>query len=192
MGQPIEMIAREVIMERRGFVQDILDVKVLVLYVLARVQRPVSLNKIYELCFQDDKLSYFDLCEAVPQMVSTGHVRELERDLFEITDAGREVEDVMGETVAYPVAQRAKAAVEKFNHESRRSDFLRTEVRPAPEGEDVSVVMELMDESGRLMKLELMAPTVTQGRRLERTFREKAEKIYKTVLDQFLQPKEEN
>lgn len=178
-------------MEQRGFVQDILDVKVLVLYVLARVQRPVSLNKIYELCYQDDKLSYFDLCEAVPQMVSTGHIRELEQDLFEITDDGREVEEVMGETVAYPVAQRAKAAVEKFNHESRRSDFIRTSVRTMGEGrEDVAVTMELMDESGRLMKLELMAPTVTQGRRLERTFREKAEKIYKTVLDQFLRPEE--
>lgn len=187
------MIARGIFMERRGFVQDILDVKVLVLYVLARVQRPVSLNKIYELCFQDDKLSYFDLCEAVPQMVTTGHVRELERDLFEITDDGREVEAVMGETVAYPVAQRAKAAVEKFNHESRRGDFLRTQVRPVSEGqEDVVVTMELLDEGGRIMKLELMAPTVTQGRRLERTFRDKAEKIYKTVLEQFLQPKEEN
>lgn len=179
-------------MEQLGFVQDILDVKVLVLYVLARVQRPVTLNKIYELCYQDDKLSYFDLCEAVPQMVATGHVRELERDLFEITDDGKEVEGIMGETVAYPVAQRAKAAVEKFNHESRRSDFLRTSVRPVADGrEDVSVTMELMDEGGRIMKLELMAPTITQGRRLERTFREKAEKIYKTVLDQFLQPKDE-
>ena len=61
-------------MEERGFVQDIFDVKVLALYVLARVQRPVTLNKLYELCFQDDKLSFFDLCEAMPQMVDTGHV----------------------------------------------------------------------------------------------------------------------
>ena len=179
-------------MERHGFVQDMLDVKVLILYVLARTQRPVSRNKLYELCFQDDKLSYFDICEALPQMVNTGHILELEGELYEITDAGREVEDIMGETVAYPVAQRAKAAVEKFNHESRRSDFIRTEVKPCPNGDEVVVTMELLDETGKIMGLELMAPTITQGRRLERSFREKAEKIYKTVLDQFLTTREEN
>jgi len=179
-------------MEQRGFVRDMLDVKVLTLYVLARVERPVSLNKIYELCFQDDKLSYFDLCEAVPQMVETGHVRELEGGLFEITEDGREVERIMGETVAYPVAQRAKAAVAKYNHDARRSGFMRTEIRQNPDSTDVTVIMELLDDGGKLMGLELTAPTVSQGRRLERTFREKAEKLYKLVLDQFFPTKEES
>ena len=178
-------------MERFGFVRDMLDVKVLVLYVLARVQRPVTLNKIYELCFQDDRLSYFDLCEAVPQMVQTGHIRKLEGELFEITDDGREAESIMGETVAYPVAQRAKAAVEKYNHDARRNGFMNTEVREKPDSEEVSVLMELRDETGKIMGLELMAPTLSQGRRLERTFRENAEKIYKIVLDQFLPKKED-
>jgi hypothetical protein len=116
-------------MEPRGFVQDMLDVKVLILYVLARVQRPVTRNQLYELCYQDDKLSYFDMCEALPQMVTTGHIALLTNDVYEITDNGRDIERIMGETVAFPVAQRAKKAVEKFNRESRRSDFLRTSVR---------------------------------------------------------------
>lgn len=179
-------------MEQRGFVRDMLDVKVLTLYVLARVQRPITLNKIYELCFQDDKLSYFDLCEAVPQMVATGHVRELDGGLYEITDDGREIESIMGETVAYPVAQRAKAAVEKFNHEARRSGFLHTEVTPKADSAEVTVTMELLDDNGKLMSLELTAPNISQGRRLERMFRDKAEKIYKMVLEQFLPAKEES
>ena len=179
-------------MEARGFVRDMLDVKVLVLYVLARVQRPVTLNVIYELCYQDDRLSYFDLCEAVPQMVDTGHLRELDGSLYEITEEGREIEEIMGDSVAFPVAQRAKAAVEKYNHDARRSGFMCTEVTPVKEDEDpVTVSMELMDENGKLMKLELMAPTISQGRRLERTFRKNAEKIYKAVLDQFLTGTEE-
>ena len=179
-------------MEAHGFVRDMLDVKVLVLYVLARVQRPVTLNVIYELCYQDDRLSYFDLCEAVPQLVETGHLLELDGSRYEITEQGREIEAIMGDTVAYPVAQRAKAAVEKFNHDARRGGFMRTEVIPVEEDADpVTVSMELMDEHGKLMKLELMAPTISQGRRLERTFRQKAEKIYKAVLEQFLNGTEE-
>ena len=51
-------------MERHGFVHDMLDVKVLILYIMARVAYPVDLQKIYELSYQDDGLSYFDVAEA--------------------------------------------------------------------------------------------------------------------------------
>ena len=54
-------------MEQHGFIQDMLDVKVLILFVMAKLSYPVSLQKIYELCYQDDKLSYFDVSVAVPQ-----------------------------------------------------------------------------------------------------------------------------
>ena len=172
-------------MERYGFVRDMLDVKVLILYVTARVQRPVTVQKIYELCYQDDCLSYFDVCEAGPQLVETGHLCQLEGEVFEITDEGREVCSVMEGTVAYPVAQRAKAAVEQFNRDSRRDRLIRTSVVERPTGEAV-VTMEFNDESGKLMGLELMAPNLRLGRRMEKNFRAKAEKIYQTVMDQFM------
>ena len=56
-------------MEERGFIRDMLDVKVLILFVAATAKYPLTLQKIYELCYQDDRLSYFDVSIAVPQMV---------------------------------------------------------------------------------------------------------------------------
>ena len=67
-------------MEQHGFIQDMLDVKVLILFVMAKLSYPVSLQKIYELCYQDDKLSYFDVSVAVPQMVQSGHLEQLPED----------------------------------------------------------------------------------------------------------------
>ena len=61
-------------MERRGFIHDMLDVKILILYVMDRVMYPVDAQKIYELCYQDDCLSYFDVVQAIPQMVASGHL----------------------------------------------------------------------------------------------------------------------
>ena len=173
-------------MERHGFVRDMLDVKVLLLFVAARVQRPVTVQNLYELSYQDERLSYFDVCEAVPQLVDSGHLRQMDGEVFEITDAGREVCAIMEDTVAFPVAQRAKAAVEKFNQDIRRDSLMRTSVVERTEG-DVVVTMELNDEHGKLMSLELMAPTLRAGRRLEKTFRKKAEKLYQSIMDQFLE-----
>jgi len=178
-------------MERHGFVRDMLDVKVLILLVAARVQCPVTVQNIYELAYQDEKLTYFDVCEAVPQLEESGHLRQVEENLYEITESGREIGSIMEETIAFPVAQRAKAAVEKFNLQIRRDGFMRTNVEQLPTG-DYAVSMELRDEGGKLMSLELMAPTIRQGRRLEKIFRARAEQIYQTVMDEFLEVGEEN
>ena len=62
-------------MQRLGFIHDMLDVKVLILFVMARVSYPVTVQQMYELCYQDDCLSYFDICTAVPEMVKSGHLR---------------------------------------------------------------------------------------------------------------------
>ena len=51
-------------MQRLGFIHDMLDVKVLILFVMSRVAYPVNTQQIYELCYQDDCLSYFDVCTA--------------------------------------------------------------------------------------------------------------------------------
>ena len=41
-------------MQRLGFIHDMLDVKVLILYVAARSHYPMTMQEIYELCYQDD------------------------------------------------------------------------------------------------------------------------------------------
>ena len=172
-------------MERLGFVRDMLDVKVLILYVMARVEQPISRETIYELCYQDDRLSYFDLCAAIPQLVESGHLAEVGEDRFRITDLGREACDVMQDTVAFPVAQRAKAAVEKFNRDARRNNLIHTSITEQA-GDTYAVKMALDGEASTLLQLELMAPTLSQARKLERTFRKKAERIYQVVMSEFL------
>ena len=48
-------------MQRYGFIHDMMDVKVLILYVMSRVSDPVDTQQLYELCYQDECLSYFDV-----------------------------------------------------------------------------------------------------------------------------------
>ena len=178
-------------MERHGFIHDMLDVKVLILYILSRVLYPVDLQKIYELSYQDDGLSYFDVAQAVPQMVQSGHLEQVEGGRYVITEKGREACGVTQDAIAYPVLQRAGAAVEAYNREVRRSSFVKTAVRQREEG-DYSVLMSLNDEVSDLLKLELMAPTQKQAYRLARAFTERAELVYKTIMDQLLtKPKED-
>jgi len=177
-------------MQRLGFIHDMLDVKVLVLFVMARVSYPVTVGEIYELCYQDDCLSYFDVCTAVPEMVKSGHLKELEDQKYVITEKGKADGSLTEDSIAFTVKQRAENAVAKYNRQIRRSSFVKTQVIPRESG-DYSLVMALDDEIGNLMTLELVAPDQRQAVRLGKLFEKKAEIIYNLTMAELLDEEDE-
>ncbi len=183
------MTARGDFMQRLGFIHDMLDVKVLILFVMARVNYPVTQQQVYELCYQDDCLSYFDVCIALPEMVKSGHLRQ-EDESYTITEKGRADGATTEDSIAFTVKTRAENAVNRFNRQIRRSSFVKTQVIPRDTG-DFSVIMALDDELGNLMTLELVAPNQRQAVRLGRLFEKKAEAVYNLTMAELLDEEEE-
>ena len=177
-------------MQRLGFIHDMLDVKVLILFVMSRVSYPVTNGEIYELCYQDDCLSYFDVCTAIPEMVKSGHLKEVEDERFVITEKGRADGSLTEDSIAFTVKQRAENAVAKYNRQIRRSSFVKTQVIPRDTG-DFSVIMSLDDEMGNLMTLELAAPDQRQAVRLGKLFEKKAEMVYNLTMAELLDEEDE-
>ena len=177
-------------MQRLGFIHDMLDVKVLVLCVMARSHYALTTQEIYELCYQDDCLSYFDVCAAVPEMVKSGHLEEVEEEKYQITPKGREAEELTGDSIAFTVKQKAENAVDRFNRQIRRSSYVKTQILPRKTG-DFSVVMSLDDEMGNLMTLELVAPDQRQAVRLAKLFENKAENVYNLTMMELLDGEDE-
>jgi len=177
-------------MQRLGFIHDMMDVKVLILFVMARVSYPVTMQQLYELCYQDECLSYFDVCTAVPEMVASGHLQKTGEDGFEITEKGRSDCALTEDSIAFTVRQKSENAVARFNRQLRRSSFVKTQLIPRPGG-DYSVIMALDDEQGNLMTLELMAPNQRQAVRLGKLFEKKAEEVYNLTMAALLDEDED-
>ena len=177
-------------MQRLGFIHDMMDVKVLILYVAARSNYPMTSQEIYELCYQDECLSYFDVCTALPQLVESGHIRVVEEDRYEITQKGIDDGKLTEDSIVYTVRQKAENAVARFNRQLRRSSFVKTQIIPRENGE-MSVVMALDDEKGNLMTLELLAPNQRQAIRLSKLFEKKAELLYTMTMSELLDNEEE-
>ena len=168
-------------MQGVGFIHDMMDVKVLILFVAARSNYPMTNQDIYELCYQDECLSYFDVCTAIPEMVASGHLKQVGDDRYEITEKGRTDGAITEDSIAYTVKQRAENAVARYNRQLRRSSFVKTQILPRENG-DQSVIMMLDDEIGNLMTLELIAPDQRQAVRLSKLFERKAETVYSLVM----------
>ena len=164
-----------------GFINDMLDVKLLILFVTDRLLYPVDTQTLYELCLQDDKLSYFDVMQAVPQMVESGHLAETGEG-YVITEKGRETAKITKDSLAFPVTRRATRAVERFNRQIRRESFVRTEVVEQPNG-DALAVMHLDDELGSLITIEYSCPSPRQAAFLTKAFPSKADRLYQLITE---------
>ena len=172
-------------MEHLGFIRDMIDVKVLILFVASRLEYPVDVQQLYELCYQDESVSYFDVCTAVPEMVESGHLTKTQDGRYLITDKGREQGEATESSIAYTLRTRAESAVKRYNRKVHRSSFVKTEILDRGNGEFAARVT-LDDEKGNLMALELMAPDKPQARYLEKGFQEKAEILYNMLMTELL------
>lgn len=169
-----------------GFIRDMMDVKVLILYVAARCEYPLDQEQMYALCFQDDCVSYFDICTAIVQLTKSGHLTEVEKGKYVITEKGRQDGEITADSIAATVRKKAAQAVEKYNKDTSRKDFRETQVIPRGNG-DYTARMTLKDTTGTLMTIELLAPNQNQAVALTRAFREKAEIIYNLLLEDLLE-----
>lgn len=172
-------------MQRFGYLHDMMDVKILILFIMSRVKYPVSIQQIYELCYQDDSLSYFDVCTAVPEMVASGHLEATQDDQYVITAKGRQDGETTKDDIAFTVKQNAENAIDRFNRQIHRSSFVKTRVEPRENGE-YGVIMSLSDAMGILMTMELTAPDSRQAVRLSRLFEKKAENVYNLTMAELL------
>ena len=172
-------------MRRLGFIHDMMDVKVLILDATARSNYPMTSQDIYEVCYQDECLSYFDVCTAIPEMIKSGHLRQVEDDKYEITDKGRQDGELTADSIAFTVKMRTENAVARYNRQVRRSSFVKTQVVPR-QNDEFSVIMSLDDEMGNLMTMELAAPNQRQATRLSRLLQKKAEILYNITMSELL------
>jgi hypothetical protein len=123
-------------------------------------------------------------------MVATGHLEQAEEEKYVITEKGRQQGELTADTVAFTVKQRVENAVNRYNRQLRRKGFVKTCVQERDTG-DFSVFMELNDELGNLMKLEIMAPDQRQAMRLSKLLEKKAESVYNLTMTELLDGEDE-
>ena len=172
-------------MPRYGFIHDKLDIKLLVLYLMARVAAPIDFPTLTDLTMCDDGIDYFDFAESVAELVESGHLI-LEEQRYSITDKGRENGAVCESSLPYSVKRKCSANLARVNGILRRSAQVRSSVTPRPEG-GFQVQLVLDDNGGNLFTLELFSGSREQAERLTAGFQARPERVYNEVLSALLE-----
>lgn len=171
-------------MSRPGFIHDKLDIKFLLLYLMARVAAPVDFTTLAELSFCDDGVTYFDFAESLSELVATDHLT-LTDERYAITEKGRRNGAICEDNLPPSVRQRCDRNLSRVNAVLRRDAQIRTELLPRPDG-SVTLRMILDDDKGNLMTLDILTVSESQASRLAERFRAQPEKLYLGVLQVLL------
>lgn len=173
-------------MPRFGFIHDKLEIKFLILYLLARAAEPLDFPTLTDLTLIDEGVGYFEFAEAVSELIQTDHITKSEDERYAITEKGRKNGAICESSLAYSVRMRADKAIALQNAKIRRSAQVRAD-REARPGGGYTVRLFLDDDFENILHMELMAASETQAGRLEDNFRRYAEQIYNAVLSALLE-----
>ena len=167
-------------MARTGFIQSELDLKLLVLYIMSRTAGPITFLQLLDVALCDAGVDYFSLTQVVSHLVETGHL-EQEGELYAITEKGRRNSEICESSLPYSVRMHCDDNLVKLNAVLRRAALVQTDLTPNGDG-TCQARLYLADDSGPLMELKVLYPSLDQGQDLIRRFQEAPEALYHQIM----------
>lgn len=163
-----------------GFIQDDLDLKLLVLYIMDRAAGPITFLQLFELALCDAGVDYFSLTQAVDHMAATGQLtREGER--YAITDKGRRNSQICESSLPRSVRQHCDHNLVQVNEALRREAQVRAQIIEGENG-TANLCLTLEDDTSPLFHLTLFSPTRAQAEQWGQTFRADPYALYLNII----------
>ena len=175
-------------MARTGFIQNELDLKLLVLYIMSRTAAPVTFNQLLDVALCDAGVDYFSLTEVVGHLVETGHLEQTGQ-VYAITEKGRRNSEICESSLPYSVRRRCDDNLVRVTETLMREQQVQGEVLPNPDG-TCTVRLRLADDSGPLLELSLLMPAAGQGERAAARFKQAPEQLYHQLVQLLSVPEE--
>ena len=161
--------------ERLGFLNDKLDIKLLILFVLRRLPSEIDIEKLADLILIDGGVGYFDYKECLAELLSTAQIEE-EDNLVKITAKGSRNGEILETDLPYSVRVKAEKTLAPVAEEMRRSSMILANHEIGEGG--VTVYLAVSDGIGTIFDLKILAADEEQAKKMEKNFRRNAEDYY--------------
>ena len=163
-----------------GFIQNELDLKLLVLYIMARVAQPVTFPQLLELALCDAGVDYFSLTQAVDHMVATGQLAK-EGERYSITEKGKRNSEICQSSLPYSVRMHCDENLVKANDALRREAQVQSFVQDREDG-TCTLTLHFSDSASPLLNLSLLVPDRAMALSMAEHFRADPASIYHGVI----------
>ncbi|MGI5978616.1 MAG: DUF4364 family protein [Oscillospiraceae bacterium] len=176
--------------DRFGFIHEKLDIKLLILFVLSRLPKPVSFDALTELVMVDDGFDYFEYTQCLDELVRSGNV-ERDGSSYKISRMGSVNEDTVESSIPYSVRLKAENKARPLIEKMKRDALIGTSHERAKNG-GCNVRLSLSDGLGEIVTMSVLVADEAQAQKIEANFRENAEQIYQKLVALLSEEPQEN
>lgn len=169
-------------MSRYGFIHDRLDIKILVLYIAARLPGAVPLDVLTDLALCDDGVDYFEYSTCLADLVRTGHLEQDAEERYSITEKGRETSEICESSLAYSIRMKVERSIAPHVRQLQRSALIKTDLSERQDG-NFAVKLSLDDGIDNILTMEILAGRREHADLMMSNFSRGAEKIFNRILD---------
>ncbi len=171
--------------ENLGFVRDELDIKILILFILKQLPKPVDPVVLTDLTMFDGGFTWFDYHRCLEHLIKTKHIEEVDGKLV-ITEKGKRNLDTVSSSLPYSVRAKAERLAAPVAARMLRNSMIETAVEKSSKG-NYSVSMRLSDAVGEILSLRLTVPDEETAKKMEKNFQKQAEVIVNTLVNALME-----
>ena len=165
-----------------GYLHDKMDVKILILFIMSRIERPLNREEMFEIAFQDDSLNYFVFIESLDELCESKQLLLDSSGYYRITESGKKNCSVVEDSLAIPVVSKVSAVLREKNLEIRRDSFIIAETTQDEKGQWYANV-RYQEGASPVMTLSLSAPTQALAAAMAENMKRNYNTIYKSCFD---------
>lgn len=170
-----------------GGLNNVPDVKVLVLYVIAYAGGSLSRGDLTHIVLDGGTAEYFDLAQAIDGLMNSGLIdyeSSDNRDQLYITKLGRDTLDVFEKDLPYSVRRKNQSALLRLLADIERQSLVKSRITEKDNGFEVACT--LLDGEDTLLEYRLYVPTKIQAQMIVDQFESDPIDKYKKILSQLI------
>lgn len=167
-------------MDGFGIMQEKLDIKILILFILRRLPGAVDAEALGTLALTDGSVGYFEYAECLAELVESRHAEKTSGG-FRITEKGARNCETVESSLPYSVRFRLERRLRPLAEKMRRRAMI---VADHEEQEDGFLVhLSMSDGVSNVIDMHLLCGTEIQAQTIESNFRERAETHYNQIME---------
>jgi DNA-binding PadR family transcriptional regulator len=162
--------------------------KLIILYILNRVDFPLTNAQISEFILDEGYTTYFKLQQAISELVESNLIREESthnRTFYHITEEGTEIVYYFKSDISPAIQKDINNFLKQKKYELKNEVSVKSDYHRNPNGE-YSVKCQVIEQRIPLIELTVTAPTEDEAETIANNWTRKNQELYAYIMSQLL------
>lgn len=165
---------------------ELFDNKIIILYILEKNSKPLTIEQIAKFCEDFEDITYFDICSYVQELKSNKYIDESFSEsgslVYSITNSGLSTLQELLELIPGVNLHNIKKIINK-NIVKIKTDFSIDNVVIPVKDDEFKVTCYIKEGNDELVSITMYATNKDQARNITKNWNNNAEEIYEKLLD---------